>query len=213
MKSSFKMEFPSRIFVTGTDTGIGKSLVSAVLTLGLPNCGYWKPIQSGLQDVTDTHWVHKATGLPETRFFPETYKLKAPLSPHASAALENKVLNLDDIWVPYLGSLQHLVVEGAGGLMVPINQEHMMLDFIERLNYPVILAAKSGIGTINHTLLSLEQLRSRDLEVLGVVMSGPPNPSNKEAIEHFGKTPVIAQIDDMPEINPQALLKAFEAFA
>ncbi len=204
-----KNDFPDRVFITGTDTGIGKTLTASILMAGLTNSGYWKPVQSGAEETTDSQWVREATGLPETRFYPETYRLKAPLSPHASAALEDVEIDMEEFWVPYLGSLERLIVEGAGGIMVPLNEEHLMLDLMKRLNYPVILVCKSGLGTINHTLLSLEQLRNQGLDILGVVMNGEPNSSNRQAIEQHGKVKVIAEVPPLEAITPQSLEQAF----
>lgn len=208
-----RVKFPCRIFITGTDTGIGKTIISAILMAGLSDCGYWKPVQSGLEEITDTEIIRRATGIDKTRFFPETYRLKAPLSPHASAALENVNIDLKKFQAPDIGTLKHLVVEGAGGIMVPLNKQYLMLDLMKKLGFPIILVAKSGLGTINHTLLSIEQLRRHNLDIFGVVLNGPANASNKDAIEHYGKVRVCAQVQPLAQINPQSLSKAFEVFA
>ncbi|MBI9074634.1 MAG: dethiobiotin synthase [Desulfatibacillum sp.] len=202
--------FPDRVFVTGTDSGIGKTTVSAILMAGLPNSGYWKPVQSGTEDVTDSQWVRRMTGLPETRFYPETYRLKAPLPPHASAAMENVTIDLEKFWVPYLGSLERLIVEGVGGVMVPLNEQHFVLDLMKRLNYPVILVCRNGRGAINHTLLTLEQLRNQGLNILGVVLNGPPIASNRQAIERYGKVQVMAELPVLETINPHTLARAYK---
>lgn len=203
-----KPPFPRRVFVTGTDTGVGKSLVCAVLMAGLP-CKYWKPIQSGLEEKTDTEWIREVTGLSAECFFPETYRLKAPLSPHASAAREGVFIELDSFHLPATADSEHLIVEGAGGIMVPLNDRHFMLDLMRSLNIPVLLVARSTLGTINHTLLSLEQLRRHGMNVLGVVMNGPKNGSNKEAIQRYGNVHVCQEIEPLPDINPQILAQVF----
>ncbi|MDZ7773357.1 MAG: dethiobiotin synthase [Balneolaceae bacterium] len=204
------MDFPERFMVSGTDTGIGKSLVSAVLTLGLGGV-YWKPVQSGLEGETDTEFVRRVTGLGAEHFRPERWRLNEPLSPHAAAAIDGVEIALDDFELP-----EHregpLVVEGAGGLLVPLNGRHMIIDLAERLELPVLLTVRSELGTLNHTFLSLEALRRRDIPVLGVVMNGPRNRSNREAIERFGEVEVLAEIEPLEEINPGALECEFQKF-
>lgn len=196
-----------KIFITGTDTGVGKTLVAAILMAGMDNTCYWKPIQSG--PPSDTRTVREMTGLAADRFLPETYRLKHPLSPHAAARRQGIRIRLDDFRIPALAD--GLVVEGAGGIMVPINANHLMLDLVKRLALPVILVARSTLGTINHTLLSLDVLNRHGIAVTGVVMNGPRNPSNKDAIETYGQTRVILEIEPLRPINRDALVKHFNA--
>jgi dethiobiotin synthase len=200
--------FPKRLFVTGTDTEVGKTLVAAMLVAGLDGY-YWKPVQSGTDEGTDTQWIREKTGLPAGRFFPESYRLKGFLSPHAAAALENVRIDLSEIRMPESGPSAHLVMEGAGGLMVPLGDRWLVIDLIKKLEAPVLLVAKSGLGTINHTLLSLEKMRGSGIDVFGVVMNGPKNESNRKAIEHFGKVKVLAQIEPMEKIDAGTLAAAF----
>ncbi len=199
-------QIPRQLFVTGTDTGIGKTVISAILMAGLKG-KYWKPIQSGLEETTDTQWIKEVTTLPENHFFPETYRLKQPLSPHASAAAEGIHIDLEAFQLP--NTEEHLIVEGAGGIMVPLNETHLMLDLMKKLDIPVLLVARSELGTINHTLLSLEQMRRHGVEVFGVIMNGPRNPNNREAIEHFGNVSVRAEIEPLSEINRNILHHTF----
>lgn len=205
--------FPKKMFVTGTDTGIGKTVVSAVLTVGLKAC-YWKPVQSGLTEETDTQWIKRITGLPESHFMDEAYKLQSPLSPHASAAIDGIRIEMKALSLPsvFLGC-NALIVEGAGGVMVPLNESHFMLDLMKQMGFPVLLVARSGLGTINHTLLSLEQLRRNRVEVAGVVLNGPKSPENREAIAHYGNTRILAELEPLPEINCRALEEAFSRWA
>jgi dethiobiotin synthetase len=195
------------VFITGTDTGVGKTLVAAILMTGMENACYWKPIQSGPPE--DTQTVRAMTGLAADRFFPETHRLKHPLSPHAAARQEGIRIDLDDFRPP--AQADKLVVEGAGGIMVPINANHLMLDLIKKLALPVILVARSTLGTINHTLTSLDVLNRHGLEVIGVVMNGPKDRSNKDAIETYGKTRVILEIEPQPVVTRDALMKYFNA--
>lgn len=199
---------PPRIFITGTGTDVGKSVVSAILVAGTRGA-YWKPVQSGLEDITDTQWIQKITGLPRDHFKPETHKLSRPLSPHAAAALDGVRIDLADFILPEAHPHHHLIVEGAGGLMVPLNDRHFMLDLIVELGLPVLLVASSQLGTINHTLLSLDKLRSRDVPVVGVVLNGPRNASNRQAIEQYGRVPVVAQIEPLPSIDRAILEELF----
>ncbi len=200
---------PERLFVTGTDTAVGKTLVAAMLVAGLDG-HYWKPIQSGSDEGTDTAWVQEKTGLPADRFFEEAYRLKGFMSPHAAAARENVGIDISTIHVPALKAGSHLVMEGAGGIMVPLGGRWLVIDLIRRLAVPVLLVARSTLGTINHTLLSLEKLRAEGIDVAGVVMNGPKDEGNRKAIEHFGKVRVLAEIEPMAEINFETLKDAFE---
>jgi dethiobiotin synthetase len=196
--------FPNKIFITGTDTGVGKTVVSAILMAGLDGF-YWKPIQSGLDEITDTGWVRENTGLADDHFFSETYRLTLPLSPHASALHDGVRIDLESFHVPETPKQGHLIIEGAGGVMAPLNETHLIADLIKRLGAPVLLVARSSLGTINHTLLSLEQLRRDGTDVMGVVINGPKNRENREAIEHYGRIRVLAEIEPIEYIYPQNL--------
>lgn len=197
-----------RVFVTGTDTGVGKTLVSAVLTLGL-DAYYWKPIQAGTEPTTDTGSVRTWTRLPDERFLPESYVLEAPMSPHAAAALEDISIDRDRIRGVSLPTDRPVVIEGAGGLMVPTGTDWFMVDLIEDLAAPVVLVARSGLGTLNHTLLSLRELRRRSIPVLGVVMNGDAHESNRQAIEAYGEARVLGRVPVLDEIDDTHLRKAF----
>ncbi len=194
---------PIGVFVTGTDTGIGKTLVSAILARAW-NADYWKPVQTGVADEPgDTDTVAQLAQLPPQRLHLPAYVLQAPLSPWAAATLEDTVVDATSIVPP--PTRAPLIVEGAGGLYVPIDDTHMMIDLIARLDMPVVLAARSGLGTINHTLLSLAALQRRGIPVLGVVMSGPLSAGNKEAIERFGGVRVLAEIPPLPRVDAAAV--------
>lgn len=202
------MHWPDTFFVTGTDTGIGKTLVSAILTAGL-KATYWKPVQSGLEEETDTQAVRRMTGLPDTHFKPETYRLNEPLSPHASAAIDGVSIRMDAFSVP-TADTRHLIIEGAGGVLVPLNERALIIDLMARLSVPALVVARSGLGTLNHTLLTLEALRRRDIPVMGVVMNGPQNTSNREALEHYGQTEILAELPVMNRMDPTTVRTAFE---
>lgn len=202
-------DFPPALFVTGTDTEVGKTVVSAILVAGL-GAEYWKPVQSGAEAGTDTEWIRGKTGLPESRFHPEAYLLSPFLSPHAAAARQGVRIDLSAIRKPAHRNARHLIIEGAGGIMAPLNETQTMADLILQLDVPVLLVARSGLGTINHTLLSLEKLRRMGAEVLGVVMNGPKDAENRIAIETFGRVSVCAEIEPMAEFSLKNLSETFQ---
>ncbi len=204
------MNWPSEIFVTGTDTGIGKTVVSALLTKGL-NATYWKPIQAGLEEETDTEFVRRTTGVSDDQIVPERYRLQTPMSPHGAAKIDDVYIEMSDFSLPDYET-DHLVVEGAGGLMVPFNDDQMIIDLIDKLNLPVVLVARSSLGTLNHTFLSLEALRKRDIPILGVVMNGPEHESNRKAITHYGNVDILAEIDVIDPINADGLDYIFQQY-
>lgn len=198
---------PSVFFVTGTDTGIGKTVVSSILTKGL-NASYWKPIQAGLEEETDTEFVKRTTQVSEEQIKPERYRLQTPMSPHGAAAIDEVQIQLKDFILPEYDT-DNLIVEGAGGLMVPINDSDMIIDLVAYLGLPVLLVARSTLGTLNHTFLSLEALRKRSIPVLGVVLNGPRHQSNYEAIEKYGRTQILAEINTIETLSPQNLEQTF----
>jgi len=187
-----------QIFITGTDTDIGKTLISSWLCLH-SGYKYFKPIQTGNIEKTDTE---KAKELGVSTY-KEIYSYKEPLSPHLAAKLERAYINLDNISLP---SEKNLIIEGAGGVLVPINDKHLVIDLIKKFNAPVIVVARSGLGTINHALLTLESLRSRDINILGVILNGPLNAENAKAIEFYGKVKVLAQIPKLEAATKENLL-------
>ncbi len=200
------IEIPKQFFIAGTDTEIGKTIVSAMMMANL-DASYWKPIQSGIEEETDSQLVKRLAEVEDSRIIPERWVLNAPMSPHASADIDGVSISLDDFMLPKY-STRHLIVEGAGGLIVPINWQHTMLDLIEKLQLPVLLVARSGLGTLNHTLLSLNALRDRGLHVFGVIMSGPYHNSNRETLRHFGQLPIY-EIGELPVINKKTLQTIF----
>lgn len=197
---------PSQFVVVGTDTGVGKTFVSAVLAAGL-DASYWKPIQSGLAGGTDTEVVRSLSGLPAQAFLPEAYRLGTPISPHASAALDGVAIKLTQLRLPRMKG--RLIIEGAGGLMVPITDEALLIDVIHEWGLPVLLVARSRLGTINHTLLSLAALRAYGINVLGVVMNGGGDAVSRRAIERYGKVVVLAEIPFLTEVNPDSVKALF----
>jgi dethiobiotin synthetase len=189
-------------FVTGIGTEIGKTVVSAILTEYL-QADYWKPVQSGDLDWTDMMKVQSLISNPRTVFHPERHLFKEPLSPHASAALEGVHIALSDFTLPQTSNT--LVVEGAGGLMVPLNEQDLMIDLIQQLHIPVILVSQNYLGSINHTMLSIEALKHRKIPIAGIVFNGKSNSATESFIENNSHLPVLFRIDQLAEISPEAI--------
>jgi dethiobiotin synthetase len=198
-----------RFFVTGTDTGIGKTVLSALLCSAL-DATYWKPIQTGTLETTDRQMVMRLAGIGEDRTLPEVYSFVPPVSPHLAARWAGVQIDLSRIQIPADLRQQALVVEGAGGVLVPLNDRQFMLDLIVKLKLPAILAARSSLGTINHTLLSLTALHSAEVPVHGVVLIGDANQDNRETIERFGHAKVIGEIPRLALLSRTTLLQVFE---
>lgn len=188
-------------FVTGTDTDVGKTVVSTLLVRQL-SASYWKPVQSGTNDIEDKNEVMRLGGIGPEKILPCVYELTEPLSPHDAAAIDGVEIDLAAIQKPDVAG--DLVIEGAGGVFVPINNEFFMIDLIERMDCEVIVVARSGLGTINHTLLTLNALKERNITVKGVVLNGPLNERNKKSIEQFGKVRILGEI---PYIENQDFMK------
>ena len=193
-------------FVTGTDTGIGKTLLSSLLVAAL-NRKYWKPIQSGACEGTDRETVMKWAGVAADRTFPESYIFEFPVSPHFAAEREGKSVELSRIRRP--ASSDALIIEGAGGLLVPLNDEALMLDLIRELRAPVVVAARTTLGTINHTLLTVMAIRHAKVDLHGVVMIGKDHPENRRAIERYGNVPIVGWIPWLETIDRQTLIATF----
>ena len=209
-----------RVVVCGTDTDVGKTVVSALLVQGL-NAIYWKPVQSGLEDGGDRERVMKLIDLPSDRWIAETYAFQAAVSPHWAAELENTRLDPDRLTLPATGA-RPLVVETAGGLHVPLTRTWQQIDQLQRWMLPVVLVARSGLGTLNHTLLSLEALRNRNIPVIGLILNGPAHADNPRTLSEIGNVPVLAELPPLHPLNAEALRNTwhtqelgpkFEAFA
>ena len=197
-------DFSKRIVICGTDTDVGKTIVSSFFVQGLKGV-YWKPIQSGTDEGTDTKTVCELLDLEPNRFLPERYKFKAPVSPHWAAEKESQIIEPNYLNLPDLAKL--IIVETAGGLMVPLNRNWLQIDQLRVWEAPVILVARTGLGTLNHTLLSLEALKNRNINVLGIVLNGPPHNDNPRTIEQFGSTKILAKLPIFKEVNAKELSK------
>ena len=176
-----------RVFITGTDTDVGKTLISSWLCLHT-GYGYFKPIQTGSLLGSDGEQVAQLSGV---HTYPECFVYKDPVSPHLAAAREGEEIALRDLTLP---TQDRLIIEGAGGVLVPINKHALMVDLMKQWDVPVVLVARSSLGTINHTLLSLEALRQRHVPILGVILNGPLDCDNARAIEHYGNVRILASM-------------------
>jgi dethiobiotin synthase len=194
----------SGVFVTGTDTDVGKTVVSSALMHRLRQhvpVRYWKPIQTGIEDSDDTATVARLGACTDDELVRTGIRLPRPVSPHLAARISRTTIRL-----PSLLETAHTaaagriwVVEGAGGVLVPINDEQTMVDLMAALQLPVVVAARSTLGTINHTLLTLQALRLRQLQIAGVVMVGDRNADNRAAIEQYGS---VAVLGELPRLSP-----------
>ncbi|HKX27839.1 MAG TPA: dethiobiotin synthase [Blastocatellia bacterium] len=197
-------------FVTGTDTNVGKTVVAAALMhrlRGPRRPRYWKPVQTGIEQDDDTAVVRLLGSCAEAELLNEGVRLPRPLSPHLSARLAGQRIELEPLarLIAAQPETSGWVVEGAGGALVPLNETQLMTDLMARLGLPVVVTARSGLGTINHTLLTLEALRRRALPVAGVVMVGEPDRENRAAIERFGEVPVLGEMPRFARLTPEEL--------
>jgi dethiobiotin synthetase len=198
----------SQFFVTGTDTGVGKTVVSALLCAAL-DAIYWKPIQTGTREGTDRNTVMRLAQLPPLRTAPEVYRFAPPVSPHLAARRAGVRIDLRRIKLPHLPPRENLIAEGAGGALVPINGTQLMTSLMRHLGLPVLLVTRTTLGTINHTLLSLAALRAASVDIHGVIMVGKPNRENRKAIEHYGRIAVVGVVPQLKQIDRRALLEVF----
>jgi dethiobiotin synthetase len=198
-------------FITGTDTGIGKTSLSALLVAAL-DANYWKPIQTGSIEGTDRETVRRLAEVGEARVRSDAYVFEPPVSPHLAAREAGVRIRLDKLEWPPMDTheaARRWIVEGAGGVLVPINESETMIDLMRRIGLPVLVAARSTLGTINHTTLTLAALRAAQLEVRGVVFIGDEHEENRRAIEHYGETRVLGRIPWSQPLNRATLLDAY----
>ena len=192
--------------ISGTDTGIGKTVFAAALTQALQAC-YWKPVQSGLEEETDSETVERLGNVPRARILPEAYRLKMPASPHLSARLDN--VTIDPALLQPPKTDKALVIEGAGGLLVPLTDRLLFADIFARWRVPLILCARTTLGTINHTLLSLSALKARDVPVIGVAFVGEENADSIRAIATFSGAKVLGRLPPVVPLTPRTLAEEF----
>jgi dethiobiotin synthetase len=190
--------------IAGIGTEIGKTFISSILTEAL-QADYWKPIQSGALDFTDTDTVRSLISNNKTVFHPETYRLNQPMSPHAAAAIDGVEIELSKFQLPQTDN--HLIIELAGGIMVPLNDQETNLDLIKKLNVSVILVSKNYLGSINHTLLSAEILKLNNIPVKGLIFNGEQNKYSEDFILNYTKIQLLGRIDFEEIINKEIVKK------
>jgi dethiobiotin synthetase len=198
-----------RIVVAGTDTEIGKTVFSAGLA-ALLGANYWKPIQAGLEGESDSQLVAKLGGLSDDRIVPERYRLKTPASPHQAAAIDGVRIVADKLDVPDAGG-RPLVIEGSGGLLVPLDDSTLYIDVFARWRLPIVLCARTALGTINHSLLSIEALRHRKLDVLGIAFIGESNAESERVICEIGRVRRLGRLPRLSPLTGNTLRTAFES--
>ena len=195
------------LVVTGTDTNVGKTVVAAMLTQALGGV-YFKPVQAGTEDETDRETVKRLTGLGGERVLDEAYVLSRPLSPHRAAELDGVEIDPQRLAPPQ--NERPLIVEGAGGLFVPVNRDTLFVDLFAVWGLSLVLTARTGLGTLNHTLLSLEALRARNIDVLGVAFVGDDNADNMRTIAEMGNVKILGRVPMLDAIDTDTLARTFE---
>lgn len=191
-----------KIFISGIGTGIGKTIVSAIFTEKL-KADYWKPVQAGNLDETDTDIVKKLVSNDRSVFHPETFRLKQPMSPHAAAEIDGVEIKLEYLKLPETEN--NLVIEGAGGLLVPLFDNLLVIDFIKHINAEVVLVSQNYLGSINHTLLSAEALRSRNISVTGIVFNGESYPRGEDVILRHTGLRCLLRMPQMKDISRESI--------
>lgn len=192
----------NRFVVAGIGTEVGKTVASAVLVEAL-QADYWKPVQSGYPPDSDTETVHSLVSNTQSQFHPEVYRLREPLSPHAAAAAEGVLIDPARLQVPETDN--RLLIELAGGLMVPLTPTYLNIDWLEQLGYPVVLVTRNYLGSINHTLLSVEALRTRRIPIAGLVINGPSVPATESVLLSYTGLPCLLRLSDKLHLTKETV--------
>ncbi len=208
------------LVVVGTGTEIGKTITCALLLsryAGTSKLTYWKPIATGSSEERDTQVIERLCG-PEVDILQELYLFEPPVSPHLAARLAGRRIDPERV-LKALETYQQendgrtLIIEGIGGLLVPLTSNgYLLADLLEEMALPCLLVGSSTLGTINHTLLTIEALRSRELVLVGVVLNGPPHDENRRAIEEFGGVQIVSEIEPLPILSPESVVQASRGF-
>ena len=193
------------LFVTGIGTGIGKTFISAILTEKL-KADYWKPVQAGELNNSDTMKAKSLVSNTQSVFHPETYALTEPFSPHKSAAIDGIEIDMQRFILPQTDN--NLIIEGAGGLMVPLNKQFLVIDLIKQLNAEVILVSQNYLGSINHTLLSIKALQQYQIPIAGIIFNGESNANSEEYILNYTGIKLLGNTPNYINITKVDVLKA-----
>ena len=191
-----------KFIICGTDTDIGKTLISAFFVRGLQSF-YWKPIQSGIETETDSQSIYRLSGIAKEKILREAFIFKQPVSPHWAAEIDGKKINLKLLDLPSIDG--SLVVETAGGLMVPITRNVLQIEQMKKWNLPVIIVCRSSLGTLNHTLLTIEALKKRNIKILGLIINGEKHLDNPKTLQEFSKLPIIAEFPRLNNVDTNNL--------
>ena len=194
-----------RLFVTGIGTNVGKTVISAILTQKL-QADYWKPIQAGDLNNTDSMKVSQWVDNTISTIHPEAYRLTQPMSPHAAAERDGININLNDIISAE--TTRNLIIEGAGGLMVPLNKNDLVVDMISHFQAEAVLVSRHYLGSINHTILSIEALRSRNIPITGIIFNGDDNRDTESIIKSVCAVPILGRIPDIDNLNQHSIKDA-----
>lgn len=197
-----------KIFITGISTDVGKTVTSAIVVEAL-EADYWKPIQAGDLDFSDTHKVKSHISNSKSQFYPNAYELNTPASPHLAAEIDGVTIDIKKIVEPE--TTNHLVIEGAGGLFVPLNEKETIVDLIQS-DYKVIVVSRHYLGSINHTLLTIEAIQNRGFEVAGIIFSGNENQSTESLILNKTGVQCIGRIDDEPYFDQNVIREYADLF-
>ncbi len=199
---------PKTFFITGIGTEVGKTVVAAIVTQAM-EADYWKPVQAGDLDHSDTHKIQKLVSNEKTYYHKNAFALKTPMSPHAAAEIDGVKIEVKKVKRPKTEN--NLVIEGAGGLLVPLNKKETIIELISKEDM-VVLVSRHYLGSINHTLLSIEALKNRGIEKIGVIFSGDEHPTTEDAIQKIGKVKIIGRIDEEPYFDDMVVKEYAEKF-
>ncbi len=197
------------IFITGIGTEVGKTVASAIVTEAL-QADYFKPIQAGDLENSDTHKVERLVSNSVTKFHPNAFALKTPMSPHAAAEIDQVQIKAEEVKRPTTTN-DYLVIEGAGGLLVPINSTQTIADLMQQED-KIIVVSRHYLGSINHTLLTIEALKSRGLTCAGIIFSGEEHPTTESIIEEMAQVPILGRIDQEPYFDENVVREYAEIF-
>lgn len=198
------MSKPRKLFITGIGTDVGKTVVSAILAEAL-KADYWKPVQAGSLDNTDSDVVRRIISNSVSVVHPEAYRLTQPMSPHAAAKIDGITIRLKDFKLPETQNT--LIIEGAGGILVPLSNNKLVIDLIEKLKAEVVIVISNYLGSINHSLLTIESALNRKLAIAGIIFNGEPNVASEEIILHYAKLRLLGRIQQEHEVSREMVLK------